>query len=163
MDGLSSAASVLAVVDMSAKVATLLFQYSKEVKNAKEDIGRVQLQVNSLKVASESVKQHLNGPDGAKLEASQKLLAALHQGFSQLKSLEQRLHLSKERKAMSRFGIRALKWPFHGKDVEKTIQHLSTCKQAISVALQVDQMCATLSFSLHLRLTDLLQGDLTRG
>jgi hypothetical protein len=39
MDGVSAAASAIAVVDVSAKVASLLFQYSKEVKNAKEDIG----------------------------------------------------------------------------------------------------------------------------
>src|SRR5689334_18180231 len=100
MDGLSSAASVLAVVDMSALVASLLFQSSKEVENAKEDIIRVQMQVDSLKNASESVQQHLSGPDGAKLEASQKLLAALNYGCSQLESLEQRLHSGKERKAM---------------------------------------------------------------
>lgn len=143
MDGLSSAASVLAVVDMSAKVASLLFQYYKEVKNAKEDIAQVQLQVNSLKNASESVQQHLKGPEGVKLEASQKLLAALNDGRSQLESLEQRLQPGEgRRKVMSRFGIRALKWPFDSKDIEKTVQDLSTCTQAISLALQADQMCA---------------------
>jgi hypothetical protein len=153
MDGLSSAAGVLAVVDMSAKVASLLFRYSKEVGNAKEDIAQVQLQVESLKNASESVQQRLNSPDGARLEASKDLLAALRHGCSQLESLEQRLHPSKGRKAMSRFGARALKWPFDSKDIEKTIQHLSTCTQAISLALQADQLCAVLPFSIPPRLT----------
>lgn len=152
MDGLSAAASVLAVVDMSAKVASLLFQYSREVKNAKEDIARVRVQVDSLKNASESVQQHLRGPDGAKLEASQKLLAALHHSCSQLGRLEQTLSPGKGRKTMmSRFGIRALKWPFDSQDIDKTVQDLGMCTQAISLALQADQMCARLPLSLDLR------------
>jgi hypothetical protein len=142
MEGLGAAASVIAVVDMSAKVGSLLFQYSKDVRNAKEDIGRVQLQVTSLKNASESVQQHLNGPDGEKLEASQKLRDALQQGCSQLESLEQRLLPGKRRKIMSRYGLRALKWPLDRKDIEKTIQDIGRYTQAISLALQLDQMCA---------------------
>ena len=38
MDGLIETASVIAVIDISAKVASLCFQYSVAVKNAKEDI-----------------------------------------------------------------------------------------------------------------------------
>jgi hypothetical protein len=142
MDGVSAAASVLAVIDMSVKVASLLFQYSKEVKNAKEDIGRVQRQVDSLTNASESVRQLLQGPNGAKLQASQKLLAALHDSLSQLGRLKQRLEPRKTRKVMSSFGIRALKWPFDSKDIEKVVQDLGTCTQTISLSLQVDQMYA---------------------
>jgi hypothetical protein len=153
MDGLSVAASVLTVVDVAAKVALLLFQYSKEVKDAKEDIGRVQLQVTGLRNTSESVQQHLNGPDGEKLKASQKLREALQQGCSQLESLEQRLLPGNRRKAMSRIGIRALKWPLHRKDVEKTMQDLDTCTQAISLALQVDQLYAAFLFLMLQRLT----------
>jgi hypothetical protein len=41
MDGLSGAASVIAVIDMSAKIVSLCFQYSMAVKDAKDDIERV--------------------------------------------------------------------------------------------------------------------------
>ena len=41
MDGISGAASIIAVVDISAKIASLCFQYSVAVKNAKEDIKRL--------------------------------------------------------------------------------------------------------------------------
>jgi hypothetical protein len=142
MEGLSTAASVIAVVDMSAKVASLLFQYSKEVKNAKEDIAQVQLKVLGLKSASESVQQLLSGPNKEKLEASQKLLAALHDSLSQLRKLEQELDPGKTRKVMRRVGLRALRWPFDSKGIEKTVQDLGACIQAISLGLQVDQMYA---------------------
>jgi hypothetical protein len=150
MDGLGSAASVIAVVDLAGKVVSLLFQYSTEVKDAKEDIARVQLQLQSLKTACESVQKRLQGPDGVKLEASHKLINALHHGCSQLRSLEQRLDPGKRRKAMSRFGIRALKWPFDSKEIEKTTEHLSKCTQSISLALQADQLFAVPSFSILL-------------
>jgi len=41
MDGLSAGASVIAVIDISAKVATLCFQYSAAVKDAIKDIQRL--------------------------------------------------------------------------------------------------------------------------
>ena len=41
MDDLSAAASVIAVIDISTKVASLCYQYSVAVKDAKEDIERL--------------------------------------------------------------------------------------------------------------------------
>jgi hypothetical protein len=49
MDGFSGAASVIAVVDVSAKVASLCYQYSIEVKHAKDDIERLHQKVNEIK------------------------------------------------------------------------------------------------------------------
>lgn len=42
-------------------------------------------------------------------------------------------------------GFRALKWPFHSKDVGKTVQALGRSTQAISLALHIDQMYRDLS------------------
>jgi hypothetical protein len=38
MDGLSGAASVFAVIDISAKIGSLCFQYSMAIKDAKNNI-----------------------------------------------------------------------------------------------------------------------------
>lgn len=146
MDGLSAAASVVAVVDMSAKVASLLVQYAKEVKSARDDVARVQRQVDGLKHASEGVQRLLDGSKGTKLEASHELLDALRESTSQLNGLEQRLRPHKTRKTMSSLGIRALKWPFDSKEIEKIIQGLETHSQAISLCLQVDQMSVAFLF-----------------
>jgi len=139
MEGLGAAASVIAVIDMSAKVASLCFQYSVAVKDAKEDIERLEREVKSIKSILEDVKRLLRGPDSAQLSASQKLLASLQDCFLQLKEMDARLEPGKARKAMSRVGWRALKWPFKRKDVEKIINNLGRCKQTFSLALQVDQ------------------------
>jgi hypothetical protein len=139
MEGLGAAASVIAVVDLCAKVASLCFQYSLAVKDAKNDITRLQGEVKSLEDVLGEVKQLLDGPDGAKFSACQRLLEALRDGFSQLKTLDERLNSGKTRKAMSRVGFRALKWPFESTQVDKVIKELEKCKQTVSLALQVDQ------------------------
>jgi hypothetical protein len=48
IDGLSGAASVIAVVDISAKVASLCFQYLVAVKDAKADIERLHRKVTDI-------------------------------------------------------------------------------------------------------------------
>ena len=57
----------------------------------------------------------------------------------QLEKLKRRLEPSNTRKAMSRLGVRALKWPFTSKEVEKIVADLERYKQTFSLALQVDQ------------------------
>jgi hypothetical protein len=119
MDGLSGAANVIAVVDISAKIASLCFQYSVAVKKAKEDIGRLQRKVNDIKDVLGEVQQLLDGRDKTRLSATNQLLDSLKECFLQLEELKTRLEPGKTRKAMSRFGVRALTWPFTSKEVEK--------------------------------------------
>jgi hypothetical protein len=139
MDGLSAAANVIAVVDISAKIASLCFQYSVAVKNAKEDIGRLQRKVNDIKDVLGEVQQLLDGRDKTRLSATNKLLDSLKECFLQLEELKTQLELGKTRKAMSQFGVRALKWPFTSKEVEKIVASLERYEQTFSLALQADQ------------------------
>jgi Fungal N-terminal domain of STAND proteins len=139
MDGLSAAANVIAVVDICAKIASLCFQYSVAVKNAKEDIGRLQRKVNDIKDVLGEVQQLLDGRDKTRLSATNKLLDSLKECFLQLEELKTQLELGKTRKAMSQFGVRALKWPFTSKEVEKIVASLERYEQTFSLALQADQ------------------------
>lgn len=140
MEGLSGAANVIAVVDLSAKVASLCFQYLVAVKDAKEDIKRLQGEVNSIKDVLGAVKQLLGGLDNKmQLLVTQKLSNSLEDCFLQLEAVQKRLEPGDVRKAMSRFGVRALKWPFRSKEIEKIIHGLGRHKQAFYSALQVDQ------------------------
>jgi hypothetical protein len=139
MDGLSAAANVIAVVDISAKIASLCFQYSVAVKNAKEDIGRLQRKVNDIKDVLGEVQQLLDGRDKTRLSATNKLLDSLKECFLQLEELKTQLEPGKTRKAMSQFGVRALKWPFTSKEVEKIVASLERYEQTFSLALQADQ------------------------
>jgi len=139
MEVLGVAANVIAVVDLSAKVAQWCIQYSLEVKDAKGDILRLYNEVKILgKVVSDA--QHLvTSPGSAELSASEKLLDAVNDCSTQLKTLERKLDPGKTTKAMRRLGIRALKWPFQSKQVDKVIRELERCKGTVLLALQVDQ------------------------
>ncbi|KAF2812823.1 uncharacterized protein BDZ99DRAFT_555664, partial [Mytilinidion resinicola] len=147
MDGLSGAASVIAVVDMSAKVASLCFQYSVEVKHAKGDIGRLYRKVNEINNVLEKL-QLLLKQDKSQLSTTRTLLDPLQRCSQELKDLEDKLKAKLEpslgRKAMQRFGVRALKWPLTSKEVEKAIQNLEKYGNTFSLALQVDQTALTL-------------------
>jgi hypothetical protein len=139
MDGLGVVANVIAVVELSAKIASLCIQYSLAVKHAKADIERLGEKVNSVTDLLRAVEWQLQRPNNTQLSTSQKLHGVLQDCFSQLTQLNTKLDPGKTRKTISRFGIRALKWPFESKEVENVINDLERCKQTISLALQVDQ------------------------
>jgi hypothetical protein len=139
MDGLGVAANVIAVVELSAKIASLCIQYSLAVKRAKADIERLGAEVDSLTELLRGVEKLLKGPEKIQLGASQRLNDALQDCFLQLTQLSTTLDSGKTRKTMSRIGIRALKWPFESRGVAKVINDLERSKQTISLALQVDQ------------------------
>ncbi|KAF9775390.1 hypothetical protein IL306_006501 [Fusarium sp. DS 682] len=141
-EALGVASSVIAVVDISAKVLSLCFQYSREVKNAKDDIEKLCQEVAAFQATTKELKALLEGPRGRGLKASQELVSTIKDGFSTLRKLEQRLDQhqpSTSRKVMGRFGLRALKWPFESKDVKGTIEDLERCRGNISLALNIDQ------------------------
>lgn len=140
MDGLSVAASVIAVVDASVKVASLCSQYYKSVKKAKEDIARLQETVENLQTALEDIKKLLEGQYASKLETSQKVKNALNNCFSDLKNLERELEGGISGTHMRFWDTRALKWPFKSKEVDKIIQGLERNEKSISRAMDIDNL-----------------------
>lgn len=63
MDGLSAAASVIAVIDVSAKIISLCLQYSTAVKNSRKYVERLQKKVSSIKNVFGKVEQLLDEQD----------------------------------------------------------------------------------------------------
>jgi superfamily I DNA and RNA helicase len=139
MDGLSGVASVIAVVDISAKIVSLCYQYSVAVEDAKDDIERVRRKVSDITHILERIKQLFDSQDTTRLSTTQGLFSSLEQCLEELKSLEVKLDPGKTRKAISWFGFRALKWPFTSKEVDSIILNLERYEQAFSLALQVDK------------------------
>ncbi|KAF5963697.1 vegetative incompatibility het-e-1 [Fusarium coicis] len=138
-EALGVASSVIAVVDLSAKAFSLCLQYSREVKNAKDDIEKLGKEVAAFQATTEELQTLIDGPRGQELKASQQLKAAIEDGRLRLEKLEQQLQPSTGRKRMSRFGLRALKWPFESKEVKGTIEDLERCRRNISLALNINQ------------------------
>ena len=139
MDGLSGAASVIAVIDVSAKIISLCFQYSTAVKNSRKDIERLQKKVNNIQDVFGQVEQLLDGRDKTLRSATHNLSDSLKECLLQLEVLKTQLEPGKTRKAMRRFGVRALQWPFTSKEVEKYIASLESYEQIYTLALLADQ------------------------
>ncbi|KAI0192760.1 hypothetical protein EV127DRAFT_386433, partial [Xylaria flabelliformis] len=135
-------ASALAVAELSAKVISQCLQYSRAVKHAKDDVERVTEQVTNWKTVAKKLQDLLDGPHRTRLQTSQEVRGALKDGRRQLGSLHDKLTSSKTRQKMTRFGFRALKWPFDSKEVEKILQDLSESMQLVAMALQLDQTVA---------------------
>ncbi|KAF2262389.1 hypothetical protein CC78DRAFT_320356 [Lojkania enalia] len=139
MDGLSNAASILAVVELSAKVVSLCYQYSVAVKDAKMDIERLQKKVTDIKNVLGEVQRLLDKQDKSQLSSTRKLLDSLKECSQHLQGLKAQLEPGGARKAMQRVGLRSLKWPFTSKQVEKIVASLEQYQCTFGLALQVDQ------------------------
>ncbi|KAF5852409.1 hypothetical protein GGP41_007836 [Bipolaris sorokiniana] len=143
MDGLSGAASVIAVINISAKIISLCYQYSVSVKGAKNDVECIKKKVGDIKRVLEGVKKLLNGPHKARLPTTHNLFISLEQCLLELGGLKSKLESSKD---MSRFGVQALKWPFTSKQVEKIVSSLEAHEHTFTLALQIDQTDLLLDF-----------------
>ncbi|KAM0269068.1 hypothetical protein ACHAQH_009824 [Verticillium albo-atrum] len=119
MEGLGVAANVIAVIDLSAKVATLCVQYAKEVAGARADIQRLQKQANQLGSALRAAQHVVEGSNSQSLFASQGLTGSFCECIVDLQRLENKLCPNPARTAMRRLGLRALKWPFNSKEVNQ--------------------------------------------
>ncbi|KAF7505050.1 hypothetical protein GJ744_001269 [Endocarpon pusillum] len=133
------AASVITVIDLSAKVASRCSEYCANVKNARDDIERLQREAQGLKATLERVQSLCDGPNGVKLQKSQSLREGVRDCKKQLAHLETKLEPRTGKKWMSRCGMRALRWPLKSNEVDRIMKKLGNYKEKISFILQVDQ------------------------
>jgi hypothetical protein len=138
-EALGLAASVIAVIDLSAKVASRCSEYYANVKNAPDDIERLQREAVGIKATLERVQSLCDGPNGVMLQESQSLRKGVKDCQKQLAQLETKLEPRTTNKLMSRYGMRALRWPLKSKEVDGITKKLGNCKDNISFSLQVDQ------------------------
>ena len=140
MDGISNAASIFAAIELAGSVLKTCVTYFNEVKDAKNDIYRLQLEVTSLTGLLEKVSELLHSPDGTELSASEMMADGMKECFSTLTALDKRIDPGNRQKIMTKWGIRALKWPLKRDELRKTVEDIERCKTALNLALQVDQM-----------------------
>lgn len=139
MDGASAAASVIALVEMSAKVLSLTVEYSTQVKRAKEDIARFRLELEAFIKVLQSLQELAQNPEATKLVTLKSLTEPIRQCKVDLEHMLEKLEPSKGRKVMSRYGVRALSWPFESKELKNSIAVLERYKSNFSIALNTEQ------------------------
>jgi hypothetical protein len=144
MEAVGVAANIIAVIDISAKVATLCVQYAKEVAGAKQDIERLRTQVEHLGAALQAAQTLVEDAQAQSLFTSQKLVDLFHPCIAELRRLATKLDPSPGRKTMRRIGIRALKWPFSSKEVDQMLSSLERHEKTILLGLQIDQTAVLL-------------------
>jgi hypothetical protein len=129
---------VIAATNISDKVTSLCLQYSKHARNTNDDIHHLHQEATNLKTVSEELAKLLNGPNSRRFEGSEELIIAIQHSLSSLQRLEQELSPGITRMALSRVGFRILKWPLTSNDVERALQDLRRCTQAmLFLVLQV--------------------------
>ncbi|KAL3490285.1 hypothetical protein BJX62DRAFT_238263 [Aspergillus germanicus] len=136
MENPNLAAKVLATTNLSDKVTSLCLQYTKHTQNTNNDIDRLHQEATNLKTVSGNLTKLLNAPNSSRLDFHE-LNIAIEDSLSTLQRLEQELSPGISRMALSRVGFRTLKWPLTSNDVERIVQDLSRCTQAIYLVLQV--------------------------
>ncbi|CAG9988698.1 unnamed protein product [Clonostachys byssicola] len=137
MEGIGVAANLVAVVDITAKIAAQCYDYAKKVYSAKADIDRVQKEIIALTGIAKSVQGLLSGPNGDRLATSHPLQTAIGDALDLLRTVDEKMALKKGQKTMSRLGLRALKWPFKKSEIKVIIGDLRNCGQNINSALQM--------------------------
>lgn len=142
-EALGVVSSVIAVVDLSAKVISWCVRYAQDVSHAKEDKKRLAEEVTRLNLASVNARNLLDGPHGSRLKASHALYLASVNSRSQLQRIEKQLA---ERNGEGKASFEALKWPFKSKDVMSVVQDIHQCTEAIYSALEVDQTLVLLTW-----------------
>src|SRR5438876_186054 len=153
MDGLSAAASVIAVIQISGKVFDLCRTYYLEVRDAREDIKRLRDEVTTLQDVLTSVADLAEAPGSAKLSILSLLNqpdGPLQQCGTELEALATKLEIGQGKDKMKQFGLRALKWPFSSKDIDKAINAIGRYQATFSLALTADQTCDKLFFVIYL-------------
>ncbi|OQE12757.1 hypothetical protein PENFLA_c063G02943 [Penicillium flavigenum] len=139
MDGLSSAASVIAVVQVTGSLVKLCASYIQDVKDARDEIFIVQRAIRSFQDTLQELQRLLRTNDGKALPTTSQLVSTIADCLSDLQSLKARLDPGKGRKLMRKMGLRALKWPLKRAEVEGVTQNLERYKSSFVLSLQVDQ------------------------
>ena len=139
MDVVSSTASVVALVETSLKIVSLCAEYYSHVKNAKNEVDRFSREVEAFINILENLDKLAQNPGTTRLFATRSLNENIKRCLIDLEHLQKKLEPGKGRKTMSRYGIRALKWPFENKELEKNIGVLERYKSTFTAALNTDQ------------------------
>lgn len=139
MDGLSSAASVIAVIQLTGSIVKICGCYIQEAKDARDDITTLQRTVAGLDGILQKLKEFLQDPTGAKLPTSSSLVNNITDCLSDLGALEEKVDPGKGKRMMRKFRFRSLKWPFKRTEVDRIIQDLERYKSFFTLPLQVDQ------------------------
>ena len=134
MEALGSVGSIIAVVQIAGSIAKLCGGYIADVNDARRDIERLQQKAATLHDILERVAK-----ENPQL-ISDNVQKSVTQCSQDLERLQEKLQPNTRHKAMSRVGLRALKWPLSKSAVNKEVRMIEGYLKIFNGALQVDHM-----------------------
>ncbi|KAJ9267667.1 hypothetical protein DTO195F2_1 [Paecilomyces variotii] len=138
MEPLSSAASVIAVLQLTGAIAQICGSYIRKVEEARQDILRLQEEVDALSQVLKSLNKILHSTDSTKLVAPQDLIENIARCSSTLTVLREKIDPENTQRRMRKWGLRAFKWPLN-REVFKAISEIERYKTLFGLSLLVDQ------------------------
>ncbi|KAL4887992.1 WD40-repeat-containing domain protein [Aspergillus ambiguus] len=124
MEPLSGAASVIAVIQLTAAIAQICGNYIRKVDEARQDIIHLQEEVDALSRVLKSLNNLLQSTDRMKLGTSDDLIDNLAKCSSTLTILMGKIDPQKTQRRMRKWGLRAFKWPLSHEEVIKAINEI---------------------------------------
>ena len=138
MDPLSITASIVAVIQISQQLFDLCQIYYKGIKSARNDIKRLRDEITALSDILTQLSDLADEPGADTLATLNIIKLPLQNCSDDLSLLAERLDPGHGRE-MKQFGLRALKWPFSTKEVDKTLAIIDRHKNTFTLALTADQ------------------------
>jgi hypothetical protein len=139
MDSLSSAAGIIAVIQLTGSLLKLCGGYIREVKDARDEILTLQQTIAGLEGTLQDMHKFLQSTDRKALPTSSRLVRTITDCLTDLCALHTKLDPGRGRKLMRKMGLRALKWPLKHAEMEGIIQKVERYKSSFLLSLQVDQ------------------------
>jgi hypothetical protein len=142
MDGLSAAASVIAVVQITSQIFDLCRTYYINVRDARRDVERLRTEIISLQDVLANVVDLTDDSNSSSLRTLNILNQAdgpIQQCQLELADLAAKLEPHEDKSRMRQFGLRALKWPLTAKEVDNILVAIGRHKASFTLALTTDQ------------------------
>jgi len=136
MDGLSAAASIIAVIQITQAVGSGLKDYYEGVRGAREDIQKLYRAIKSLEAILKSIEELLKLPS-----IQDSLCETLFTNQAgPLKQCQAELERIKSKLGSSGNHVQSLLWPFKKKDVEKRVTMLERYKSNLSLGIGLENL-----------------------
>lgn len=140
MAGIGEAASIIAVVQITAQVVKLCGGYLSDVSDARQDVQQMHARASALHNVLEQAQRLIgDSTNPNRLPVSASVLGSLNSCMSELQVLQTKLNPGNKKKGMRYLGLRALKWPFTKTEVERMLKMLHEYTTIFELALLTDQ------------------------
>ncbi|KAJ6092101.1 NACHT and WD40 domain protein [Penicillium canescens] len=158
MEGISAAASVIGVIQLTGSIVKICCGYLQEMKNAREDIIALQRSITGLEGILQKLLESFQGRHATQLPTSSLLVNNVTDCLSDLGALEKKIDPGRGKGMMRKIGLRAFKWPLKRTEVDRIIQGLERYKSSFTLSLQVDQATLLASVAWSADLNDQSSG-----